>query len=132
MIEMLVVIAVIGILAATVLTSLGPARSKAKDTRIKSALNQARAIAETIYDGDYGSLPGTAATIEDVSLTDTVLGDMATEIDSNNGDLQLFKSADEQDYAMWSVLNDGSTYHCVDSSGDSVEVTTEPTSESCS
>lgn len=128
MIEMLVVIAVIGILAATVLTSLGPARSKAKDTRIKSALNQARAIAETIYDGDYSDLPASGV----VPLDDTVLGDMATEIDDNNGELNLFKSADEQDYAMWSVLNDGTTYHCVDSQGNSEEVTTAPTSESCS
>ncbi len=132
MIEMLVVIAVIGILAATVLTSLGPARSKAKDTRIKSALNQARAIAETIYDGDYAGLTGTAETVVTVGLTDAVLGDMATEIDGNNGALKLYKSTDEQDYAMWSVLNDGSTYHCVDSSGDSIETVTEPTSESCS
>ena len=56
LIEMLVVIAVIGILSAATLTALGPARNKAKDTRIMNALEQLRLIAETVYDGDYDAL----------------------------------------------------------------------------
>ena len=56
LIEMLVVIAVIGILSAATLTALGPARNKAKDTRIMNALEQLRSIAETVYDGDYDAL----------------------------------------------------------------------------
>ena len=116
LIEMLVVIAVIGILAATVLTSLGPARNKAKDTRIISALNQVRTLAETVYDGDYGG------------LTTTVLSDLTTEISDNNGTLVLSPVAPTdatQDYAAWSVLNDGN-YFCVDSRGSTYRGATDP------
>ncbi len=55
LIEMLVVIAMIGILSAVVLTALGPSRDKAKDARIISDVNQARAIAETYYNPTPGS-----------------------------------------------------------------------------
>jgi len=113
LIEMLVVIAVIGILAATVLTSLGPARNKAKDTRIISALNQVRILAETVYDGDYEG------------LTTTVLSDLSAEIGDNNGTLVLSPTAPTQDYAAWSVLNDGN-YFCVDSRGSTYRGATDP------
>jgi len=117
LIEMLVVIAVIGILAATVLTSLGPARNKAKDTRIISALNQVRTLAETVYDGDYEG------------LTSTLLTDLTAEVANNNGTLQYNLSGNSQDYVAWSVLNDGN-YYCVDSQGDTYRGATTPTASS--
>ena len=49
LIEMLVVIAIVGILSATVLTALGPSRKKAKDSRIISDINQIRVQAEIFY-----------------------------------------------------------------------------------
>ncbi|MDO8469732.1 MAG: type II secretion system protein [bacterium] len=57
LIEMLVVIAIIGILSAAVLVSLGPSRDKAKDARIISGLEQARILLETQYDATLNIYP---------------------------------------------------------------------------
>src|SRR3989338_8812962 len=48
-IEMMVVIAVIGILSAAVLAGLGPSRQKARDARIITELTGARGLAESLY-----------------------------------------------------------------------------------
>ena len=52
LIEMLVVIGMIGVLAAAVLTALGPSRAKARDARVISGLNQLAALAEANFDGN--------------------------------------------------------------------------------
>ena len=51
MIELLVVVAIIGILASVVLASLNSARNKGADAAIKSSLANTRAQAELFYDG---------------------------------------------------------------------------------
>ena len=64
LIELLVVVAIIALLAATILASLGSARTKAKDARTQSELASMRAQAE-LYNSDhsfsYGSVTGTAS-----------------------------------------------------------------------
>ncbi|KKU91681.1 MAG: Prepilin-type N-cleavage/methylation domain protein [Candidatus Jorgensenbacteria bacterium GW2011_GWA1_48_11] len=106
LIEMLVVIAVIGILSAAVLTALGPSRAKAKDTRIISGLNQVRALAETLYDGDYDA----------VVVTQTDIAKVATDITNNQGTLTINVATDKLSYAAYSNLVSGGFY-CVDSAG---------------
>lgn len=121
LIEMLVVIAVIGILSAATLTALGPARSKAKDTKIISALNQIRAVAETLY-----TTAGTYPSAADMKA-DSNIAKSSTEIAANggtgfemrtNGTLDIAGSA----YAAFATLNSSTKVYCIDSSGYSGEL----------
>ena len=57
LIEILVVIAIIGILATIVLTSLGTARQKASDAKVQAQLSSMRSQAELFFgdNGNYGT-----------------------------------------------------------------------------
>lgn len=121
LVEMLVVIAIIGILSATVLTALGPARNKAKDARIISNLNQIRAIAETLYDGDYDVLDPSQPEIAKA----------AADISKNQGELRFSKpSPPALNFAAYSKLaSNSNVFYCVDSLGTAKEINTPPPSE---
>lgn len=109
LVEMLVVIAIIGILSATALTAFGPARSKAKDAKIISAMQQIRAIAESLYDGDYDA----------VTNNQTDISRLRAEIEANGGKsftISLSDGNGSQAYEVHVTLNNGTIY-CVDSSG---------------
>jgi len=128
LIEMLVVVAIVGILSAVVLTSLGPARNKAKDTRIISGLNQARAIAETLFDGDYDALPQGV-----VPLNDQNFGQIAQDIKNQGGELKVNRTtgANSPAYAFWSNLTNLNEYYCVDSAGRAMKVDGDRQNPSC-
>ncbi len=134
LIEMLVVVAVIGILSSVILNALGPARNKAKDARIIQEVNQARSLAETLYNGTYDNLPNvdpqSSLPINNDNLT-SLINDIATQ----GGQLVIRKSISGTSYVMYSQLNTlagtGSVpqtdYYCVDSAGHS-DYTTDITS----
>lgn len=128
LIEMLVVIAVIGILSAATLTALGPARNKAKDTRIISGLNQARALAETMSSGNYSTLPGGADTIITIPSSNVNFGTIVSDITTQGGSLRVIHDVDGTDsyYVFYSPLSTSGEFYCMDNKGASKKESTEP------
>jgi prepilin-type N-terminal cleavage/methylation domain-containing protein len=117
LIEMLVVIAMIGILSAVVLTALGPSRNKAKDSRIISDVNQARAIAEGYYNATDGTYPMDSI----VSAISSTVGDANANFSgtgscSKNALCVVPSSGSSQTFAIYGQLNAGG-YFCSDSTG---------------
>ena len=67
LIELLVVITIIGILSAIILPALAGANKSAKETQIKSQL-QNIVLAAIQYHGDYGQLPCDNSTGSDITV----------------------------------------------------------------
>ncbi|MCL4400329.1 type II secretion system GspH family protein [Patescibacteria group bacterium] len=102
LIEMLVVIAMIGLLSAVLLVALGPSRKKAQDSRIISDLNQIRSLMESTYNpsnSTYGS--------PDIS-------NLVTDVSNNGGSVNSATTTNT--YRFYSALASNS-YYCVDSTG---------------
>jgi prepilin-type N-terminal cleavage/methylation domain-containing protein len=126
LIEMLIVIAVIGLLSSVLLTALGPARDKAKDSRIMQEISQIRALAEVMYNGTYSALPELPS-LNPISNKD--LEDLVNDINSEGGEVNIIKSNDQRSYVIFTPLNskvfnsDTNTYefqyYCLDSGGKS-------------
>lgn len=107
---MLVVIAIIGLLSSVVLVALGPARNKAKDARIISDVNQARAVAETLYNPSTGKYEST------LNVTQREIGKLNDDVKSNNGGTDLkVNGGGTAAYAISAKLNTG--FYCIDSTG---------------
>lgn len=109
LIEMMVVIAVVAILSAAVLAGLAPSRNKAKDSRIISGVQQARAVVEGLYDPFSGGYP--------VSEPAAAVGYASVEADvvklNTTG---LTYTASGGSFAISASLASGGSY-CVDSAG---------------
>ncbi len=119
LIEMLVVVAIVGILSATILAALGPSRNKAKDARIQSAIKQGLVIAETLYDSN------SANHYAAVTLAQADIAKLVADVSSQGGTLKVSVAANS--VAFSSSLNTSSgTYYCSDSTGKTGS--TEPTS----
>ncbi len=123
LIEMLVVIAIIGILAAVALTSLGPSRDKAKDSRIISAVNQSRSIAESLYNPINNAY-------ENLGINNNKFSEVKNDISNYGGNLVI--NASSTSYVIYSRLaSNPANYYCVDSKGNALIVSTTPTGFSC-
>jgi len=111
LIELLVVIAIIGILASVVLIGFPNATKKAKDSRVISAIGQARTVMTYI-----GANDGTYAAFSDTHV------DMVTlwaEITNNDAGVQGIKGGtEEQGACIYAQLNAKATYwYCADTTG---------------
>lgn len=112
LIEMLVVIAIIGLLSSVVLVALGPSRTKAKDARIISDLNQVKVLEETLFsNGKYTSLDLTTGNGK--ALDDDI------KANNDGTGITLVGAGGTSAYAAHTKLNVGG-YYCVDSAGKSV------------
>jgi len=140
LIEMLVVIAVIGILSAATLTALGPARNKSKDSRIIRAMEQARVLVEARYDGSKNAYPARGGNAASALGTGGFLLTTRIDVKKLNGtsvddDAFDYRKACGSDvrlkrFSIVARLNDGMDY-CVDSAGFSGKVTARDNDGTC-
>lgn len=113
LIELLVVIAIIAILSTIVLSSLGTARQRARDTRAKSEMSQLRAQAELYFTNGN--------TFDDVCTEDKSkqgLSEMIASIESNADNVDC-----QDDLYGFTAIAEikgeegDNKYFCVDSNG---------------
>ncbi len=125
LIELLVVIAIIGILASIVLVSFPGATKKAKDTRIISAIGQARTVMTYVYanDGDYDAFLCTHTDM--VTLCAEVANNHPTS--GTNPTIVQDDASDSTAACIYSLLNAKTNYwYCGDSTGVAGFTTTDP------
>lgn len=126
LIEVLVVIAIIGILAGMILVYLGETRKKAKDSRIIAEMGQLRNAADLYYNNNNNSYSSL-----DCSITDPNIDALCIDISSQGGTKPSDDSAGIDIFAGYAgycakvKLNSGK-YWCIDSIGKSKLYTADP------
>lgn len=132
--ELMIVVAVIGILAATVLSSLGGARGKGNDSGVKADLGTIQ-VQGTLYYGianTYG--PDNFGSGASCSAAGTVFNDTSNSVDNiiitavadaqkdaNGGAANVLCQSKSNAFLMAAKLSDGK-YWCVDSIGNALEI----------
>jgi prepilin-type N-terminal cleavage/methylation domain-containing protein len=123
LIELLVVIAIIGILASIVLVSFPGATKKAKDSRVMSAIGQARTVMSYVYARDNSYTNFSCANTEDI------MDKICAEIQNNSYNQTAPTTYASTDaaciYAPLNVKN-GTTWYCADSTGVAGTATVDP------
>jgi len=130
--ELLVVIGIIGILAAVIVGSLGTGRNKSDDAAIKSSLVNARTQAQLFYDKNtlsYGTASSSCAATVGTLFADPTIAAQIVQIDNQNGSTanSISCSSTSSAFAIASVLKTDTTKaYCIDANnaGKTVTLTT--------
>ncbi len=131
MVELLMVIAIIGVLASIVIVALTNTRAKARDARIRGSMQQLRVLAEDVRDSNTGNSYVSPCDVKAMTATGVVSGPPcaadATVAQSMNivyDDLQKQSGAaptveaDSDSFCVSSPLNAGpAAFFCSDSDG---------------
>jgi prepilin-type N-terminal cleavage/methylation domain-containing protein len=121
LIEMLIVVAIIGILATAVLVALGPARNQARDSRIQGDVQQLRNLAEVWSNTKNFDYTGFSCTC---NTSDPTTGELCrniqrlcTDINTQNGNRgQPTIVASQNSACISAVLTSGGVI-CMDTTG---------------
>jgi prepilin-type N-terminal cleavage/methylation domain-containing protein len=125
LVELLIVIAIIGILSSIVTASVNRARGKGADSKVKSQLNSIRNAAETYFDnnGSYSF----ASTCSEGVFADADSGMTAFTNIANYPEGTVMRcNSDGGTYAVSANLGTEGGYWCVDSDGGSKSLSTDP------
>lgn len=124
LIELLVVIAIIGILASIVLVSFPGATARARDTRIISAIGQARTVM-AFFKANDGTYVNFSAAAQDMPALVEEVKDNCQGCSVE--DLVIVKKTDNTAVCMYSELNETDKYYCADSTGTALKYDAIPT-----
>ena len=150
LVELLIVIAIIGILAGVIIVSLSTARSKAVATKVQAEVTQVRtSLEQSLVNNSYIDISGNAGNADDLVSTSTGYADLSTLLceigkqnsyvnsvandvtltcDGNPGThtgVVIYSNSPNwyvSDYAVYATSTPGG-YFCVDSYGNSVATT---------
>jgi len=125
LVELLIVIAIIGILSSVVLSNLTGARTKAYDAKVQAQLANIRQDAEIYYisNGNYGVATSSCS---GGMFADTVSGMSKLTVSVNYpvGENTIVCYSKGTTYAVSDNLASSTTYWCVDNTGASKQETT--------
>lgn len=134
LIELLVVIAIIGILASVVLISFPGASKQAKDSRVISAISQARTVMTYVCNNEgCGAFTSTHDDMKTLwKEIERNFGDNEIDTDTTK-DRGIYGKAGTTDSAcIWAELNSKSKgYYCADMTGMAGSTTTDFTATYC-
>jgi prepilin-type N-terminal cleavage/methylation domain-containing protein len=150
LLELLVVISIIGTLSSVIMSSVGNARVKAYDAKVKAQLSNIRTAAELYYNtnlnygiptiagtyttGTGSSTLGNACTTSQLTgmFADPTLAELSKSANYPTGENTIICVSKGTAYAVSDNLSTGNGFWCVDSVGNSVATTSQIATSSTS